>query len=195
MNSGIYIIKNIVNNKVYVGSSINIKNREYKHFWMLNRGIHDNIPLQNSYNKYGRDSFIFEVKEFCDDSILVERENFYISEYKSNILDYGFNLALVNEFRRNTYNHEVKVNLSKYNLRKNDNFLKFKLINIVTDDVFIFDNLVDGAIYLKNNGFTMGSDKNIRQKLSHCLRNKIVNNGGNGSIRKTCYKHRFETIN
>ena len=36
MNSGIYKILNKTNNKVYIGSSVNLKSREYKHFWMLN---------------------------------------------------------------------------------------------------------------------------------------------------------------
>ena len=66
MNSGIYKITNITNNKVYIGSSVNISNREYKHFWMLDKGIHDNEYLQKSYNKYGKDVFIFEIVEYCE---------------------------------------------------------------------------------------------------------------------------------
>ena len=124
MSSGIYIIKNTQNNKVYVGSSVNVKNREYKHFWMLGRGVHDNPHLQKSYNKYGKSSFIFEVVEICDESKLIDKENYYISNYKSNVISFGYNLATVNEFRRNTFNDEVKVKLSKYNLIKNKNFFK-----------------------------------------------------------------------
>jgi predicted GIY-YIG superfamily endonuclease len=45
MNSGIYLIKNILDDKVYIGSSVNLKDRRYKHFWMLEKGIHDNQHL------------------------------------------------------------------------------------------------------------------------------------------------------
>lgn len=190
MSCGIYMIKNIKNSKVYIGSTIDLKSREYKHFWMLNKNIHDNIFLQNSYNKHGKDNFTFNIIESCDYNSLVEKENHYIKLYHSNDINYGYNLCTVNEFRRNNYNESVKVNLSKYNLEKNNNFTKFKLIS-ETGESFIFDNLVDAANYLIKNGYSVGKPKNVRQKLSEALRGKKINNGYNGSIRKTCYKHKF----
>ena len=54
-------------------------------------------------------------------SLLYDKAN---RAYKSNDLTLGYNLSLVNEFRRNTYNDEVKISLSKYNLKKNNNFTK-----------------------------------------------------------------------
>ena len=78
---------------------------------------------------------------------------------------------------------------------KNGNFSKFSLTNIETNEEFIFDSLVDGANYLIKNGFTKGKPNHVRMKLSNSLRNKKVNNGGSGSIRKTCYKHKFKIIN
>lgn len=197
MNTGIYKIVNTKNNKIYIGSSVNIKSRESKHFWMLKTGIHDNEYLQKSYNKYGRDSFSFEVIEYCEPNILIEKENEYIILYESNNLTKGFNLALVNEFRRNTYNDEVKIKLSKYNLEKNGNINKFSLINIDTNEEFIFDSLVTGANYLIENGFAKGKPRNVRMSISNSLRGIKLNNGknGNGSIRKTCYKHKFKIIN
>jgi group I intron endonuclease len=197
MDSGIYKIENIINHKIYIGSSINLKSREYKHFWMLNNNIHDNNYLQNSFNKFGENFFIFSILEKCEPELLIEKENYYINEYKSNDYNYGYNLATVNEFRRNTFNEEVKVKLSKYNLEKNGNFIKFSLINVETDKEFIFESLVDGANYLITNGFTNGSPRNVRMKLSNSLRGVKVNNGknSNGSIRKTCYKHKFKIIN
>jgi group I intron endonuclease len=195
MNSGIYKITNTINNKVYIGSSVNISNREYKHFWMLNKGIHDNEYLQKSYNKYGKDVFIFEIVEYCESNKLIEKENIFITLHESNNLNKGYNLALVNDFRRNTYNDEVKVKLSKYNLDKNGSINKFLLSNIETKETLTFDNLVDGANYLIKNGFANGSPRNVRMKLSSSLRGKLVNNGYKGSIRKTCYKHEFKIIN
>lgn len=196
MICGIYKIVNIKNNKVYIGSSINLGIREYKHFWMLKKNIHDNNYLQHSYNKYGKDVFSFNVVEICSPEELIVKENFYIDKYKSNDLSFGYNLATVNEFRRNTYNNEVKIKLSKYNLQKNGNIKVFSLTNIETNEEFIFDSLVDGANYLIENKFAKGKPSYVRMSLSNSLRGKKLNNGkNNGSIRKTCYKHKFKIIN
>ena len=48
MGCGIYKIENLVDGKIYIGSSLNLENREYKHFWMLSRNTHDNQHLQNN---------------------------------------------------------------------------------------------------------------------------------------------------
>jgi len=195
MKSGIYKIENLVDKKVYIGSSINVNKRQYKHFWMLRKNIHDNLHLQNSYNIHGESNFTFNVIDICNIKDLIFLENHYINTYKSNDSDFGYNLAKVNEFRRNTFNDEVKLKLSKYNQNKNGNINKFKLTNISDNKSNVFDNLFEAARYLIKEGFTTGSERNVRQKLSIALRGRIINNGYNGSIRKTIYKHNFELIN
>lgn len=195
MDCGIYKITNIINNKVYIGSSITLKEREYKHFWMLKKGLHDNRYLQNSFDKYGKENFIFEIINLCEPMELISRENEFIKLYDANNLDKGYNLALVNESRRNSFNDEVKIKLSKYNLNKNGNILKYSLTNIQTNQEYIFESLVEGANYLIENGFANGKPSNVRMKISNSLRGKKLNNGHNGSIRKTCYKHLFKIIN
>lgn len=195
MDVGIYQIKNLINNKVYIGSSINVLERKYKHFWMLSNNIHDNEHLQNSYNKYGYENFIFETVESCDESELILKENFYILNKKSNDSNFGYNLALVNDFRRNKYNESVKIKLSKHNLLKNGNFLSFKLISLKDGFTMVYDDLVTATNYLIENGYAKGNPRNVRMKLSASLRGKVLNNGNNGSIRKSCYKHKFEIIN
>ena len=72
---------------------------------------------------------------------------------------------------------------------------KFKLTSLLDNRSVIYDNLIDAAEYLISNGYTKGSMRNVRMKLSLSLRGKKVNNGYNGSVRKTCYKHTFEIIN
>lgn len=194
MNCGIYKITNIKNNKVYIGSSINLMDRQYKHNWMLINNIHDNIHLQNAFNKYGEENFKFQIIEECYKNELIIKENHYIKIYNANKSDFGYNMATVNEFRRNNYNEEVKIKLSKNNLKVNKNFLKFSLTNIETNEEKIFNDLVSAANYLYENGFSKGKKRNIRMKISQSLRGKKVNNGSNGSIRKTCYKHKFKII-
>lgn len=82
MKSGVYKITNVVNNKIYVGSTSNLKNRRTGHFSSLRKGIHHNKHLQFSYNKYGESNFVFEVLEYCDISLITKREQYYIDTLK-----------------------------------------------------------------------------------------------------------------
>ena len=80
--SGIYKIVNLINNKIYVGSAVNFKNRFKTHLSRLKNNKHHSIILQNSWNKYGGDNFKFEIIEECDKLILIKREQYYIDELK-----------------------------------------------------------------------------------------------------------------
>lgn len=66
INSGIYVIKNLINNKVYIGSSKNLTRRKNRHFLELKKQIHHNNYLQNSYNKYGKTAFVFHILEYVE---------------------------------------------------------------------------------------------------------------------------------
>lgn len=78
MASGIYAIRNIVTGGRYLGSSKDLDERNREHWYNLGRGCHINIHLQRSCNKHGLDSFVFEVVEYCDPSVLFERERYHI---------------------------------------------------------------------------------------------------------------------
>ena len=47
--SGIYRIRNLTNNKFYIGSAINLNKRKNQHFHYLRNNKHHNKPLQNSF--------------------------------------------------------------------------------------------------------------------------------------------------
>jgi group I intron endonuclease len=89
MQSGIYSITS-PSNKVYIGSAVNIEKRWKEHLRDLRRGDHHNPPLQRAYLKYAPEDFTFAVLEYCDKSILLEREQFYmdvvVSAGKYNVL-------------------------------------------------------------------------------------------------------------
>ena len=75
---GVYKFINIKNNKVYIGSSENIRRRMFKHLNLLNSNKHHSRHFQNSWNKHGKDSFTFEVIEYCDIDDLLIREQYYL---------------------------------------------------------------------------------------------------------------------
>lgn len=80
--SGIYKIKNKVNNKVYIGQSINLNTRYAQHLRQLILGCHFNSYFQHSFNKYGKDNFIYEIIEYAEDlSLLNSKEGFWVEYY------------------------------------------------------------------------------------------------------------------
>lgn len=81
MNSGIYQIRNLINSHIYIGSSCDLNLRQKDHFRHLRYGTHHNKYLQNAYNKYGEDQFVFEILEYCDKNELIIREQWYIDSW------------------------------------------------------------------------------------------------------------------
>ena len=82
-NIGIYKIFNLVNNKVYVGQTReNFQQRYWFHNWALKNNCHSNMYLQNDWNEYGENNFLFEVIEILDKKDLDEREKYWISYYR-----------------------------------------------------------------------------------------------------------------
>lgn len=78
--SGIYIIRNSRDDRVYIGSSVSIKKRYQAHLNTLKRGEHRNPYLQSFFNKYG-DILSFQVVEVCHKDRLLELEQAYIDSY------------------------------------------------------------------------------------------------------------------
>ena len=59
---GVYLIRNNVNQKIYIGSTSNsFRERWRYHENHLRINKHGNTYLQNAWNKYGEDAFIFLV--------------------------------------------------------------------------------------------------------------------------------------
>lgn len=76
---GVYKITNDKDGKFYIGSSKDIEQRWYEHKYELKNHKHGNKYLQNAWDKYGEDSFSFEVVEECDQKIQFEREQHYLN--------------------------------------------------------------------------------------------------------------------
>jgi len=65
----IYVIKDVIEGKYYVSSAINYIKRCGTHKNNLIKNKHHSIKLQNAWNKYGPESFIFEIIQTCEKTI------------------------------------------------------------------------------------------------------------------------------
>ena len=97
---GIYSIKNTVNNKVYVGLSTKMGRRFSSHKRRLKDGTHENKHLQCSFNKYGKKAFEFIILEECIESMLFEKEKFWIAKLNTCNSIFGYNKTHGGEFGR-----------------------------------------------------------------------------------------------
>jgi len=79
---GIYVIKNKINGKIYVGSSLRISQRWNEHRRQLRLKIHHSVKLQHAWDKHGEDSFLFEIIEICNSGDLFCKEQFCIDFLK-----------------------------------------------------------------------------------------------------------------
>lgn len=80
---GIYKIT--CNEHSYIGSSINIYYRLKRHISDLLKNKHANKYMQNAFNKYGSDSFMFEVIEICSKDVLIKTEAYYIESFSPDL--------------------------------------------------------------------------------------------------------------
>lgn len=89
LNYGIiYKITNKINNKVYIGQTINTLKQRFKGH-IYKKGC---VYLHNAIVKYGVNNFSIEELEKVERKYLNEREIYWISFYKSNKKEYGYNI-------------------------------------------------------------------------------------------------------
>src|SRR5262245_45518316 len=58
---GVFQIRNLVNEKVFLGTSLNLPGIFNRHQFQLQMGGHPNKALQNEWNQYGCNNFVFEI--------------------------------------------------------------------------------------------------------------------------------------
>lgn len=91
---GIYIIRNNLNGKYYIGSSKDIRRRLYIHKYLLKRNKHFSTYLQNSWNKYGEQNFSFDALEINPVDLL-KAEQFWIDSLDAANQEKGYNQCKV----------------------------------------------------------------------------------------------------
>ncbi len=105
--SGIYMIVNQQNGKRYIGSSKDIYTRLQCHRAELRHNNHYNPHLQAAWNKYKEHSFNYTVLEYCKESKLIEREQYYVNTLKP---EYNISVEIV---QLPSYSEESRAKHSK----------------------------------------------------------------------------------
>lgn len=83
MKSGVYCFRNSITTKVYVGSAIHLCKRQAGHISQWQRDKAVNPKLLNAIRKYGIAAFVFEVLEYCEPAVLLDREAYWIAALRS----------------------------------------------------------------------------------------------------------------
>ena len=120
---GIYSITNIINDKKYIGKTRGkMCARWNQHIRSLNAKKHSNIHLQNAWNKYGSENFIFNTLKECKEENLGKIEGFFIEKY--NTVKNGYNIEEPTVEGGKRVNILTKQKLSLYTGIKNSQFGK-----------------------------------------------------------------------
>lgn len=129
----IYSITNTVTGKMYIGSTLDYKTRMKTHKTYLTRKKHSSKKLQNAWNKYGADKFLFSIIEQLSDDCgidIIMLEEIHI--LKNNSIKNGYNIYLPYSEQKKTFS-----SLAKISANSRDNLLTkgpFKLKQISKEE-------------------------------------------------------------
>lgn len=184
-NAGIYKITNVINNKIYVGSSINLKSRKHQHFYRLEKQYHGNNHLQSAYNKYGKDNFKWEIIEYLpltedkeeNKKLILEREQYWIDTL--DVCNTGYNINKNAEW--NFCTEETKRKISEGNKGKivTDEF-RIKMSNIIKGRKLSEKNKERLKKLHTGNKYRLGikHTEESKKKMSSSLKGKVSPNKG-----------------
>ena len=149
----IYKITNVQNNKVYIGQTIRpIQDRFHRH---INDALNNilNTHFARAIRKYGKDNFIIEqIDQAQTQDELNKKEQYWIQYYNS--VQNGYNETdAISKCGGNTYQSktEKEMEVIKEKIRqtklgaKNPMAKKIKRINIITNEIDIFDTIISCA--------------------------------------------------
>ena len=93
--TGVYVLENVHNDKLYVGMSVNIGQRILSHVYAAKRGenYQDNLHVYNAVRAYGLHSFRVYVLETCERAELAACEKWWIARFDATDPDVGYNVS------------------------------------------------------------------------------------------------------
>lgn len=92
-DTGVYLITNVANQKVYVGSAaFSLTKRIRWHRERLSKGLHNNVHLQRAWEKYGAICFDFTILLRCPPEECLKNEQLYMDKLKAADPEFGYNV-------------------------------------------------------------------------------------------------------
>lgn len=158
----IYIIKNKINEKVYIGQAVNTQNRWWHHLSDARKSKKYSL-IDRAINKYGKENFYYEILESQVENYN-EREQYWIKKYNS-ITPNGYNIAIGGQGVGNGINSPIA-------LIKDQELLDSIIDTILNTDKSLSEisrifGISNNVIWEINNG-TAYHNKNLKYPLKEC---------------------------
>lgn len=110
----IYIIRNTINSKVYIGQTkVSLKLRFQNHLSAARNG--KDYVIGKAIRKYGEENFYIELLEECTIEELNEREKYWISYFNATNNKFGYNMSIGGNVIRTTKELNKDLVISMFN--------------------------------------------------------------------------------
>lgn len=127
----IYLIKNKVNKKVYVGQTVRSFSERIQNY----KNGQGNDYINNSINKYGWDNFEFSIIDNAETiQELNEKEIKYIKQYNSNNKEFGYNIEIGGRNSIPDITTLEKMSRSHLGIVQNQNWVNKRIAKSGSDD-------------------------------------------------------------
>lgn len=169
---GIYKITNTINNKIYIGQSVNIQERISEHKRLAYDAKFLNkfqYPLYLALNKYGVEKFTFEIIMECKEEELNYWEQYWIEKlntYIHNTNSQGYNLTRGGDGHRTISQEQIEEIITLWNE------------GLSTGDISLITEIEKHAIirYLKENTNYTVEESNKRGHINSSIHHqKVIN--------------------
>lgn len=126
MQNVIYKIRNLVNGKFYVGSTVDARVRFQAHKRRLRKGTHQSPHLQAAWNKYGEDCFKFEVVEVVENrDELLAVEQTWLDEHAGKSYCYNWATDASAPMRGKKHTEEAKAKSKNRSVKRGEDHYRF----------------------------------------------------------------------
>lgn len=179
MNGFIYVIRNTVNSKVYIGQTRTSVNQRWKEH--LRHARYGDQIINRAMRKYGIDKFYIETLEICDVSMLDYREVYYIELFNSTDKSKGYNVSVggkTPKFKRRTLSISDLINLYV-----NEQFTLEQIAEKYEVSKYII------TTELKNAGVTIRDRHNSASRFNKIEKNKLIEALNNTSSLRSAAKY------
>lgn len=155
---GIYLWTNVLSNKKYVGSSVNLTGRFKNYFnraFLVSEITRNNSYIYRALLKHGYSNFRLDILELCNKSNVIEREQFFLNNLE---LEYNI-LKVARSLTGFKHSEESKEKIrksktgkpfpySKENLYANKKSICIFVTNLNTGEVLNFPSVRRAALYI-----------------------------------------------